>query len=170
MLTVQEAGPITRLTVSVDIEHPFIGDLRVSLTTPSGRTVVLHDRSGASSDSIVKSYKSEEIPGLSALVGEEARGDWTLKVADLAARDIGRLKKWKLDLGLATTAQVGRGETRPGLAIPNNNLAGVGSAIVIAQAGVAQGIKVSIDITHTFIGDLRVELVLLLISNARNSR
>ena len=170
VLTVQEAGPITRLTVSVDIEHPFIGDLRVSLTTPGGRTVVLHDRSGASSDSIVKSYKSEEIPGLNALVGEEARGDWTLKVADLAARDIGRLKKWKLDLGLATTAQVGRGETRPGLAIPNNNLAGVGSAIVIAQAGVAQGIKVSIDITHTFIGDLRVELVLLLISNARNSR
>ena len=43
--------------------------------------------------------------------------------------------------------------------IPDNDPTGVSSAIAIDQSGIARGIKVGVDITHTFIGDLRVELV-----------
>jgi subtilisin-like proprotein convertase family protein len=59
---------------------------------------VLHDRAGEDADDLVRTYASEDVPGLAALVGKEARGDWTLRVADLAADDTGTLKKWRLDL------------------------------------------------------------------------
>jgi extracellular elastinolytic metalloproteinase len=98
VLTVQESGRIARVAVSVDIVHPYVGDLRVTLKGPKGRTVVLHDRAGEDADDLVRTYASEDVPGLAALVGREARGDWTLRVADLAADDTGTLKKWRLEL------------------------------------------------------------------------
>ncbi|MGH8058051.1 MAG: M36 family metallopeptidase, partial [Candidatus Entotheonellia bacterium] len=159
VLNVAEAGRLTRLAVAIDIEHPYIGDLRVSLTTPTGTTVVLHERSGASADNLVKSYASENTPALAALAGAQAQGDWTLKVADLAARDVGTLRRWSLEIGLEAAAQAAHGEATPALTIPDNNPVGVSSAIAITQSGTTRGIKVSVDITHTFIGDLRVELV-----------
>ena len=159
VLTVADAGRLTRLAVAIDIQHPYIGDLRVSLSTPAGTTVVLHNRSGASADDLVKSYASENTPALAALAAEQAQGDWTLRVADLAARDLGTLRRWSLEIGLEAAVQAAHGEATPALAIPDNNPVGVSSAIAIAQAGTARGIKVGVDITHTFIGDLRVELV-----------
>lgn len=50
-------------------------------------------------------------------------------------------------------------EVSPALTIPDNDPAGVSSGITISQSGTVQTAKVALDITHTFIGDLRVELV-----------
>lgn len=62
--------------------------------------------------------------------------------------------------GQATTAsQTVRGEQSPNLAIPDNRAGGVTSAIAIAVSGITRRIKVTVDIAHTFIGDLVVELV-----------
>jgi hypothetical protein len=41
VLAVPQPGQLARVTVSVDIQHPFIGDLRVALVSPAGTTVVL---------------------------------------------------------------------------------------------------------------------------------
>jgi subtilisin-like proprotein convertase family protein len=158
-LTVPRAGRITRLTVAVDIGHPYIGDLQVTLTAPSGSRIVLHNRTGASSDDLVRTYSSAETPDLAALVGQAAQGDWLLKVADLAGWDVGTLRRWRLDIDLEAGAQVVRGDAAPALTIPDNNPAGVSSFIAFTETGVAQDLKVSVDITHTFIGDLRVELI-----------
>lgn len=159
-LNVPRAGRISRLAVSTGIEHPYIGDLRVSLTAPAGAgKAILHDRSGASADDLVKTYTSENTPALATLVGGQSRGDWTLEVADLARRDVGTLRRWSLEVELEAAPQVTLGEATPALQIPDNDPAGVSSAIDIAQSGTAQEIGVSIDLTHTFVGDLRVELV-----------
>jgi subtilisin-like proprotein convertase family protein len=158
-LNVSQAGRIARLTVAVDIEHTFIGDLQVSLTTPVGSTVMLHNRSGGSADNLVESYRSEDVLALAALIGEQAQGDWTLHVADLAGADVGTLRSWSLEIDLEEAAQSVHGEATPAVAIPDNDPSGVSSSIDIAQSGTVQGIQVSVDITHTFIGDLRVELV-----------
>jgi subtilisin-like proprotein convertase family protein len=91
-------------------------------------------------------------------VGEQAQGDWTLKIVDTAAVDVGTLRNWGIEVGLESAAQVIHEETAPGLAIPDNDPAGVSSFIVISESGTLQGIKVGVDITHTYIGDLRVEL------------
>jgi subtilisin-like proprotein convertase family protein len=150
---------MTSVAISVDIQHPYIGDLQVSLTAPGGSTVVLHNRTGASADNIVKTYTSENTPALAGLVGQQAQGDWRLQVADLAARDVGILRHWRLGIGLEASSTVVRGEAAPALSIPDNNPTGISSAIAIAQSGTAQAVKVSVDITHTYVGDLRVTLV-----------
>ena len=159
VLAVPQAGRIKRLTVSVDIEHTWISDLRVSLTTPSGKTVVLHDRKGGSQKNLVVSYRSEDILALADLLGDQAQGNWTLRVADVAGQDVGRLRRWSLEFDLEAAAGTAQGEAAPALAIPDNTPVGVSSSIAIAQSGAVRGIKVSVDITHSWIGDLRVELV-----------
>jgi extracellular elastinolytic metalloproteinase len=159
VLAVPQAGRIKRLTVSVDIEHTWVGDLRVSLATPSGKTVVLHDRKGGSQKNLVVAYRSEDVLALADLLGDQAQGNWTLRLADMAGQDVGRLRRWSLEFDLETAAGTSQGEATPALAIPDNNPAGVSSSIAIAQSGTVRGIKVNIDITHSWIGDLRVELV-----------
>lgn len=159
VLAVAKDGRIKRLTVALDIEHTFIGDLKVTLVSPSGKTAVLHNRSGGGQKNLVTTLRSEDIPALAALLGEQAKGDWKLQVADLASSDVGTLRRWGLEMNLEAATQTIHQEAAPGIAIPDNVPAGVTSSISIAQAGTAQGLKVNIDITHTFIGDLRVELV-----------
>lgn len=158
ILAIPQTGKIKRLVISINIEHTYIGDLRVSLTTPGGSTAVLHNRTGASTDNLVRSYTSEDTSALATFIGEQAQGNWILKVADLAGLDIGTLRRWGLEIDLEAVSQVVRGEAVPALTIPDNNPAGVHSVIGITQSGIAKGIKVSVDITHTYIGDLRVEL------------
>ncbi len=159
VLNVPQTGRITLLTLSIDIEHTYIGDLLVNLTSPGGTNVIIHNRTGANMNNLVKSYSSEDIPMLNALVGQQSQGDWTLNVADLAGLDIGTLRRWSLELGLEASSQVVRGEATPALRIPDNDPAGVSSTIEIAQLGILKGVNVNIDITHTYIGDLRVELI-----------
>ena len=158
-LTVPQAGRLLRAVVGVDIQHPYIGDLVVTLRSPNGAAAVLHNRAGASADNIVRAYSSDDTPALAALVGSQAQGDWSLHVADLARRDVGVLRRWSLDLELEAPPQVARGEAAPALAIPDNDPVGVSSTIAIAEAGTLGAIQVHVDITHTYIGDLRVELI-----------
>jgi len=101
VLIFPQANRIARLAVSVDIQHTFRGDLQVSITSPGGQTVVLHDRTGGSATNLVQSYTSEGASGLGTFVGQLADGPWTLKVADLAGADLGTLRNWSLDFGLA---------------------------------------------------------------------
>ncbi|WKZ19302.1 MAG: M36 family metallopeptidase [Candidatus Jettenia sp. CY-1] len=159
ILTISQAGKIKRLVISINIEHTYIGDLKVSLTTPGNGTAVLHNRTGASADNLVRSYTSEDTSALASLIGAQTQGNWVLKVADLAGLDVGTLRSWGIEIDLEAVSQVIRGEAAPALTIPDNNPAGTQSVIGITQSGVAKGIKVSVDITHTYIGDLRVELV-----------
>ena len=159
VLSVANEGRIKRLTVAVDIAHTFIGDLVVTLVSPTGKTAIVHNRAGGSEDNLVKSFRSEDIPALAVLLGDQAKGDWKLQVADLANADVGTLRRWSLEMNLEATTQTIHQEAAPGLAIPDNVPAGVSSSVTIGQAGTARGVKVSVDITHTFIGDLRVELV-----------
>jgi subtilisin-like proprotein convertase family protein len=158
VISIPQTGRLQRITVSVDIKHTFIGDLVVSLQSAVGTRVVLHQRTGGGQDNIVKSFTSESVSGLAGLAGQEVQGDWVLFVADMAGQDVGVLQKWGLEIGLEPAAQTLRGETSPALLIPDAAPSGVTSTISIASPGIARGIIVELDITHTFIGDLSVEL------------
>lgn len=78
-------------TVSVRIEHTWIGDLRVSLEH-AGRTFVLHDRTGGSTDNLMATFDVTLPASL------DSRGAWRLHVADEEAIDEGRLLGWDLTL------------------------------------------------------------------------
>lgn len=156
-LNINRAGSIAGLRVSVDIEHPYIGDLRVLLTAPDNQRITLHSRSGGSADNIKKTYDPATTPDLANLIGVGAKGVWMLTVVDQAAADIGSLRSWKLSLTLAESDPY-RAANQPGLQIPDNNPAGVSDNVNITGPGTVREIQVSVDITHTYIGDLRVAL------------
>ncbi|GHG87612.1 S8 family serine peptidase [Comamonas sp. JC664] len=87
------------LKLNLDLAHTFKGDLVVKLTSPSGKTETIHNRTGGSADDIKGSFD------LSAFKGESTKGTWTLSVEDKARRDTGTLKSWSLDAaGQATGA------------------------------------------------------------------
>ncbi len=155
---IDDTGNVASIKVSVDISHTFIGDLRLTLITPSGRQVVLHDRNGGSADNIRRSFDAASTPGLSVLAGEPIQGDWMLWVQDLAAVDSGTLNRWELEITTraGTVIEV---EESPGITIPDNNLAGIERTLNVAESGPIQDLEVSVDITHTYIGDLTVTLV-----------
>lgn len=157
ILRVDQAGTVSSIEVSVDIAHTYIGDLRVLLSAPDGTPVVLHERSGASADDLVRRYDVHDTPALATLAGKPMQGEWRLTVADHARWDTGRLRRWSLDITGVQTTRVEENAT-PAVAIPDNDHDGIGSAIDIAADGTADSLTVSVDITHTWIGDLRVRL------------
>ena len=157
-LRVTDAGALTFIKVGVEITHPFIGDLQVTLLAPSGKSVVLHARSGGNARDLLKTYDAQNTPALRGLTGEAVPGDWTLAVQDLAAADVGELVKWDLELGVVTEDVVEVSEV-PGVLIPDNLPAGIERTLAVAGAGMVGELKVSVDITHSYIGDLQVSFV-----------
>lgn len=99
-INITASGVVARIIVKVDIRHPYIGDLNVSLTAPSGRSTVLHGRLGMGSDDLVETYDSASPGVLATLLGEAAAGIWRLTAKDLAPRDVGVLRSWEIELHL----------------------------------------------------------------------
>ena len=56
VLHTDEKGLLKDIYIGIDIEHSYIGDLRVVLNSPSDESVVLHDRQGGSRRDIIKTY------------------------------------------------------------------------------------------------------------------
>ncbi|HEX5054089.1 MAG TPA: proprotein convertase P-domain-containing protein [Planctomycetota bacterium] len=154
---VDRQGAIAGIRVSVDIAHTYIGDLQVLLTAPGNQQVALHSRQGGSANDLVATYDLVTIPDLARFVGIDARGDWTLTVIDRAAIDVGVLRTWRLALTLADTDPY-RAASEPGLQIPDDDPVGIRDAVDIGGPGPIHEVRVSVDITHTYIGDLRVTL------------
>ena len=91
-ITVPASATATSVSVSVDITHDYIGDLLVQLVAPDGTARTLHNRTGGSSDDIVKTYA----PGFGSV---SINGDWQLRIHDDYDGDEGTLNSWTLTLG-----------------------------------------------------------------------
>ncbi|MBK8933863.1 MAG: proprotein convertase P-domain-containing protein [Chloroflexi bacterium] len=94
---------------------------------------------------------------MSAFLGQPMRGDWTLHVQDLARRDVGRFNQWELTLVGQPDVVIHLEET-PGINIPDNKPAGIERRLETAVTGNVQEVEVTLDITHSYIGDLVVGL------------
>jgi subtilisin-like proprotein convertase family protein len=164
--SVGETLTVGSLVVELDIAHTYIGDLRVVLVH-DGVEAVVHNQTGGGTDNIQSRFP------VTAFDGMAARGDWTLRVSDRAAQDVGTLRGWKLHIvpgtgggttgggttGGGTTGSNGTYTASPRVAIPDNNMTGVTSAIEVTEAGNVGRVRLDLDITHTYIGDLEVVLV-----------
>jgi subtilisin-like proprotein convertase family protein len=153
-ISVGSSMTITSVSVYVNITHTYQGDLEVSLIGPDNTTVLLHNRTGAGTDNIVTTYNitTRSNQALTAFNGKDTAGSWRLKVRDLAAIDVGTLNSWKVVFNGYTTAS-------PNLAIPDNNTTGITSTINVAATGTVSDLRVRVNITHTYQGDLEVSLI-----------
>ncbi len=106
---------VTDININLDIEHTFLSDLLVTLTSPSGTTVVLIANScddlrnlnatfdGSSNDFICNGNPAisgivKPLGSLDSFNGESLLGEWTLTVNDIAPNDGGSLKSFSMDV------------------------------------------------------------------------
>lgn len=157
-LTLAGAGQVGSLALQVDIEHPYIGDLTTSLTSPDGRTVTVHDRNGGNRKNLARTWSMADTPSLAALVGAAIAGPWTLTVRDMASADVGQLRAWSLTVAPSSAHSVAISEN-PGTAIPDSQVPGLVRSVQCEVAGSITELAVDVDITHTYIGDLTVALI-----------
>ncbi len=145
---------ITSVSVWTQITHTFKGDLEVSLIGPDGTTALLHNRTGGSADNVTTTFSitTAAAQSLGVYNGKNSSGTWTLKVRDLASLDTGTLNAWKLTFN-------GHSALSPALAIPDNNATGVTSTMNVAATGTVASLRVKVNITHTYKGDLEVALI-----------
>jgi subtilisin-like proprotein convertase family protein len=155
-ITVTQDAAISSMKVTVNITHTFIGDLVVELRGPGGFVKRLQDQAGGGTHDLHQTYDVPEGVGL------RSGGTWTLFVADEDAVDVGTLTSWSLDLGTGTTppppAGTGASATDTPLSIPDNSTTGATSRISVTDGRTLSSLSVSVDIQHTFIGDLVVTL------------
>ena len=161
-IAVTQTQTIAGIKVGVDITHSYRGDLRVTLTTPWGAVVELHPKNqGGNADNLTATYDETSRPAFATLRGRPTQGTWRLTVQDLAAADVGTLNRWWIELALAAG---GGGtdpvqlEESPGVIIPDESSVGVQRTLSTTAAGEVSAVEVTVDISHTYVGDLRVRL------------
>ncbi|MBI4204752.1 MAG: S8 family serine peptidase [Betaproteobacteria bacterium] len=99
-ILVTEHMEIERVDVSLDIRHPFIGDLSIALQSPGGVWSALLYRPGEGPYSAFGSSQSDIHFTFNTVAnwGEDAYGTWTLLVTDRMIFDSGDLVSWTLTL------------------------------------------------------------------------
>ena len=97
---IPNAPTVSSVEVYVNITHTYIGDLTVKVIGPDNTTVILHNRTGGTTENIVGWYPTEIPPyqSLDAFIGKSTNGIWKLTVIDQAGSDVGTLNEWCLKI------------------------------------------------------------------------
>jgi serine protease len=89
-ISVSQSFVLQQARIDLSITHPYTYDLRVTLSSPQGTTVILHDHTGNDL------HRSFTFPA--DFAGESATGNWILRVFDTSGGDLGTLDNWTLHL------------------------------------------------------------------------
>ena len=155
-LTIEEEGALSALTVEVEIDHVFAGDLEVTLTSPQGTLVILQSSNHEDTSKDLHLTLHPE-----AFLGESAQGTWTLVARDVLERDEGHLISWRLS-GVLTSSLIDEPvsfERTPALSIPDNDAQGVTDVLTIDREAVINSLSLKAQIDHSYRGDLIVSLI-----------
>jgi len=157
-ISCNESFSLKTIKVTVEITHTYIGDLQISLISPSGTSILLHNRKGASQNNLLVTYEANSTPDLYSFIDEPVNGNWILQVKDLASIDRGRLQRWSLELAGSVRQSIIVQES-PGVSIPDNNHVGIERSLLVLDNGQIDTIEIDLDVTHTYIGDLIIRLI-----------
>ena len=73
-------------------DHPWRGDLEITLTSPAGTTAVLASQRDEDDGEYDFTFSAK------VFWGESSKGDWTLSITDASEDDVGTLNAWGLDV------------------------------------------------------------------------
>ncbi|MFP4844325.1 thrombospondin type 3 repeat-containing protein [Winogradskyella sp. PE311] len=111
-----DAFEITDVNVTLNITHTFTGDLTLTLTSPSGTSVILSEQNGGGGNDYTATLFDDDaatpiqagappftgsfIPegALATFNGENSGGTWTLNVADAFGFDTGNIESWSIEV------------------------------------------------------------------------
>ncbi len=114
-ITVFDDLPVSDINVNLEIDHSYLADLTITLTSPAGTSVVLMNNTcaefqniNATFDDSATTFMCSGDPAVSGVVkpqgslssfnGESTFGTWVLSVADNAPADGGIFKSFSLDI------------------------------------------------------------------------
>ncbi len=114
-INVTEVGTIAKVGLFVNLTHTWVSDVDISLTGPSGATIVVSQDAGGSFDNYTNTQFEDTCPTIvgqsapftgcfapetpfSTFNGTSPAGTWTLSVADDTSTDQGTLNAYKLAL------------------------------------------------------------------------
>ncbi|MFI2743009.1 reprolysin-like metallopeptidase [Zhouia sp. PK063] len=115
-ITIQDDIPISSLSVGVSLQHDFVEDLTIKLTSPSGKSAILVSAACGDNNDISATFSDDgsalqclstapTINGtftpqeaLSTFAGESTKGTWTLTVIDDYDEDGGSLNQFVLNI------------------------------------------------------------------------
>ncbi len=152
---------ISNFTVTVNISHTYKGDLIVKLFSPSGKELVIHNRAGGSADNVTGTFST------TAFNGDTASGQWRLFASDNARYDTGSINSWNIDFSACGESasppppsedDIFQSADTP-INIPDNNSSGITSLINVTRSSSANTVIISVNISHTYTGDLTVTLM-----------
>lgn len=136
-------------TVEVHLQHPYIGQLWVSLLAPDGTEYELHDHSGNFGTAIDRTYTVN-------LEGRAANGTWRLRVHDTSPGHVGSVDRWALDLAVPSTCSR---SNRTGMKITHPTP--IDSVIDLSGCNrvAARATVVEVHILHPQLRDLEISLI-----------
>ena len=158
------AGTIADVNVVFDISHTWVDDLTVELISPAGTRVLLFDQVGLDGDDFSNTTLDDESTqsildgtapftgiyqpqeSLSMLAGEFAEGIWTLEVVDNWDLDGGFLNSWSLEIEMEGS-------------FAESSTLVVSELVIDTTETTIADINVALDISHTWVYDLTVELI-----------
>ena len=153
---------IADLNVSVNLDHTYVGDLVITLKSPSGKVATLFKRRGADGQNMAATMFDDEATTaigngqapftgafqpespLSIFDGGGSKGFWTLTVSDRAWWDNGTLNSWKMDF-TATTSNAASSMTKNRSALKSVALAD--ATLASFAGGALQGAYASSSVT-----------------------
>ncbi|MEC4985374.1 MAG: S8 family serine peptidase [Oscillatoria sp. PMC 1068.18] len=98
-IRITEKALLRDIQVNVDIEHEFLGDITITLLTPSGEKILLQNRTLGAKTKLKATYFLATVPALKQVLNKSAAGNWRLKVVDYSPQDTGKINSWELRLG-----------------------------------------------------------------------
>jgi subtilisin-like proprotein convertase family protein/V8-like Glu-specific endopeptidase len=101
---VDATEPVANVGLYVQLDHSYVGDLRIEIVHPDGTTVAAFNRGGGSADGLDTTFGLDGtgVVELLQLRGKPAAGTWKVVVKDLANSDTGVVKSLKLNLEVYT--------------------------------------------------------------------
>ena len=115
-ISVAENTIMSAVKIGINVSHPFIGDLKITLTSPSGKTIQLLNASNCATQDMNAIFTdagtilvcNNSVPGYSgnlkpaeaftAYIGDNAQGDWKLFLEDQGPGGIGTLVGWNIEV------------------------------------------------------------------------
>jgi subtilisin-like proprotein convertase family protein len=150
-LAVTGTGTVASLALSLNITHPFRGDLVVTLIAPDNTQFVVSNRAGGLAHNLVITNQA-----ITSFNGHAAAGTWKLKVQDLASQDVGTLNSWSLNIaGSCNTGVNWSGSASPNLATIDNGTACTSLTVPSIPGSDSLLAKLDISGRHDFCAILR---------------
>ncbi len=114
-IIIQESGLVNAISVNLDVAHSWIGDLTVTLESPSGKKAILFEEICGNEDRITLGFSNEgdtnvdcnqlttgnlivPMQSFDIFEGEEINGTWSLIVSDGVDLDGGTFHNWSLEV------------------------------------------------------------------------